>query len=214
MESVSMRDDVENVGGTRFDADHLLAARPDLKRRAAVAAAIAAVGDLVRRCREADGLTQPELAERTGITQPSLSDLERGVGINGPTTATLVRIFAELSDQLVITSRSELDADRDAEVVAAGQALADALGRIATVPDAGIAKITATLEECCAQNSQNIPLVLMVQGMLWGMQAASNATRPTSLRINFAVELSAAAIADWRHSSAEQGAYPRLFADV
>src|ERR671932_317482 len=36
-------------------------------------------GDLVRRCRRSAGLTQEELAERSGLSVRAISDLERGV---------------------------------------------------------------------------------------------------------------------------------------
>jgi transcriptional regulator with XRE-family HTH domain len=48
-----------------------------------------AAGDLVRAMREAAGLTQAELVEKSGVGQSTLSDIERGVGKEGPGFRTL-----------------------------------------------------------------------------------------------------------------------------
>jgi transcriptional regulator with XRE-family HTH domain len=48
------------------------------------------VGEGIRRCRKDRGLTQIELAERTGLAQPSISDMERGK--NWPHYSTLSRV--------------------------------------------------------------------------------------------------------------------------
>jgi transcriptional regulator with XRE-family HTH domain len=48
------------------------------------------VGEGIRRCRKDRGLTQIELAERTGLAQPSISDME--LGKNWPHYSTLRRV--------------------------------------------------------------------------------------------------------------------------
>jgi HTH-type transcriptional regulator / antitoxin HipB len=58
------------------------------------------IGERVRAVREAHGLSQRELAERVGSTQPAIARLEAG-GVN-PSLATLERIAAALESALVI----------------------------------------------------------------------------------------------------------------
>jgi len=48
------------------------------------------VGEGIRRCRKDRGLSQVELAERTGLAQPSISDME--LGKNWPHYSTLRRV--------------------------------------------------------------------------------------------------------------------------
>src|SRR5918997_6366331 len=52
-------------------------------------------GDLLRRLRVARGLTQEQLAERTGLSVRGISDLERGVR-NVPYRETILRLIAGL----------------------------------------------------------------------------------------------------------------------
>ena len=52
-----------------------------------------AIGNQLRELRENAGLTQSELSARTGISQPKLSDYERGVV--QPTSASVDRIVRE-----------------------------------------------------------------------------------------------------------------------
>lgn len=51
-------------------------------------------GRLVREMRERAGLSQLELAEKLGISQPRVSALEAGRGRDGPSYALLKRIVA------------------------------------------------------------------------------------------------------------------------
>lgn len=59
------------------------------------------LGDMVRKLRLDAGLSQEELAQRAGMTQPALSRLERGGGI--PTIAVLDRIAAALHATLKVS---------------------------------------------------------------------------------------------------------------
>lgn len=52
------------------------------------------VGRNARRIREAKGLTQEQLAERSGFSQQYLSDLERG--LRNPTVVTLFELAQAL----------------------------------------------------------------------------------------------------------------------
>ena len=60
------------------------------------------VGLIIKRAREAEGLTQAQLASRLGITQPSIARLE-SAGDN-VTVATLQRALNVLNRTLEITS--------------------------------------------------------------------------------------------------------------
>jgi ribosome-binding protein aMBF1 (putative translation factor) len=59
------------------------------------------IGAMVRELRLGAGLSQEELAQRAGMTQPALSRLERGGGI--PTIAVLDRIADALHATLTVS---------------------------------------------------------------------------------------------------------------
>ena len=59
-------------------------------------------GDMLRRVRESSGLTQAELAEKTGMTQPAVSRLESGFGQRGPEMETVMRFVHGCNAHLVI----------------------------------------------------------------------------------------------------------------
>lgn len=64
------------------------------------------VGENVRRLRLAAGLTQEQLAERSGLSQQYLSDLERG--LRNPTIVSLWEIAAPLGvspDKLIASDK-------------------------------------------------------------------------------------------------------------
>lgn len=54
-------------------------------------------GDVVRRAREAAGISQTELAKRAGLTQSNLSHIERGVNRLG------FEVAARIADALGIS---------------------------------------------------------------------------------------------------------------
>src|ERR1700681_2795011 len=64
------------------------------------------VGSAVRAARRRAGVTQVELAERTGTSQPSIARLERG--LVSPTVITLDRIARALGTDLVIDFEPQL----------------------------------------------------------------------------------------------------------
>jgi transcriptional regulator with XRE-family HTH domain len=61
---------------------------------------VPSVGEQVRRLRTAAGLTQYELANRTGSTQPAVAHLE--AGRRTPTLATLEKVARALGHDLVV----------------------------------------------------------------------------------------------------------------
>ena len=63
-------------------------------------------GHLIRQARAAARLTQTELAEATGLPQSAISDLERGVGVDGPTYRTLNSIGKVLGQRLTFISET------------------------------------------------------------------------------------------------------------
>lgn len=49
------------------------------------------IGDLVRKCREAEGLFQTDLAAMSGVYQPTISDIE--TGLRDPKLETVEKLF-------------------------------------------------------------------------------------------------------------------------
>jgi transcriptional regulator with XRE-family HTH domain len=88
-----------------LDFDRLIGTKSEARQAADGAEIVASVGELVRRVR--GDVTQSDLARRTAITQAHISELERGLGTNGPTVVTLARIVSELGDKALIDTAKE-----------------------------------------------------------------------------------------------------------
>ena len=73
-----------------------LARDPDYALGYAARRAVIEAGELVSALRAARGITRAELAERSGVSQEEISEIERAVGRYGPTVATLGRLDAAL----------------------------------------------------------------------------------------------------------------------
>jgi transcriptional regulator with XRE-family HTH domain len=54
--------------------------------------AVLYAGSVIRRMREHARLTQREMAMRVGTSQPHISDIERGTGLQGPTFLMLAKV--------------------------------------------------------------------------------------------------------------------------
>jgi ribosome-binding protein aMBF1 (putative translation factor) len=80
-----------------LNVDDVLERDPTLRAAANAAQVSAAVGRMMRRARLRAGLSQAQLADRMGATQAHVSELERGLGHNGPTAATLARTMDVLA---------------------------------------------------------------------------------------------------------------------
>jgi transcriptional regulator with XRE-family HTH domain len=65
---------------------------------------------LVRTARRRKGLTQRELAHRTGIPQPMISSIERG--LQDPRYSTLERILAAVDQEFDVVDRAGAGVDR------------------------------------------------------------------------------------------------------
>jgi len=70
------------------------ARNPELAAQSGLSSAAMRAGTMVREMRKGAGLSQGELAERIGVTQERVSEIERGAGPQGPTFALLERIAA------------------------------------------------------------------------------------------------------------------------
>jgi transcriptional regulator with XRE-family HTH domain len=86
---------------------------------ATLAAAEADFGDLLRRHRQAAGLTQEELAARTGLSVRGLSDLERGARVT-PRKDTV---------QFLVDALGLVGVEREMFVAAAGRRIATNVSR-------------------------------------------------------------------------------------
>jgi len=111
-----------------LDFDRLIGTKSEAREAADGAEIVASVGELVRRVRTARDVTQSDLARRTAITQAHISELERGLGTNGPTVVTLARIVSELGDKALFDTTKERAA-REAEQINAAKSWVFALLR-------------------------------------------------------------------------------------
>jgi transcriptional regulator with XRE-family HTH domain len=64
--------------------------------------ALIQLGTMLRQVRETSGMTQLELAERVGMTQPAVSRIESGFGPHGPEIDTVMRFVQGCDFELVI----------------------------------------------------------------------------------------------------------------
>jgi transcriptional regulator with XRE-family HTH domain len=80
-----------NVSKTLVDIDALYDTPEQMEMFHEASDAIEAAA-LIRRIRELIGITQVELAQRLGVSQPRMSYIEKGEGPNGPTYSILKRV--------------------------------------------------------------------------------------------------------------------------
>lgn len=106
MERFVTKDNMNRAHGKRFDFDRVLSSVRGKENITSIQASIA-LGDFLRNVREREGVTQSALAERVGTTQPHISEIERGLGKNGPSVGTVARLLTELGDELLVVSRKE-----------------------------------------------------------------------------------------------------------
>jgi HTH-type transcriptional regulator/antitoxin HipB len=64
--------------------------------------AMIGLGKMLRQMREHEGITQEELARRTGMTQPAISRIEQGFSTHAPTIETLARYVHGCKKKLLI----------------------------------------------------------------------------------------------------------------
>ena len=88
--------------------------------------------NLLRDARTLSGLTQAALAARSGTSQATLSDYERGA--KQPSTATLARILAAAGWRLTIEPSQPVRVPSRAELEGAGAGLVDVLALAEALP--------------------------------------------------------------------------------
>jgi transcriptional regulator with XRE-family HTH domain len=74
--------------------------RPDLLGLPEVDPAAIEVGLALRRARVGAGLSQPDLSRLTGVPQSAISDIERGIGKNGPSFRMIKTLASALKHEL------------------------------------------------------------------------------------------------------------------
>jgi ribosome-binding protein aMBF1 (putative translation factor) len=80
------------------------------------------MGEMLRKAREASGLTQEALAAKIGMKQPAVSRLESGFGPHGPEVDTVMRFVHGCNLELVIGVQPKVTTTshhRDAPALAA-----------------------------------------------------------------------------------------------
>jgi DNA-binding XRE family transcriptional regulator len=80
---------------------------PGLTREMKLSSAAMRAGALIREMRKDAHLSQSELARRLGLSQARVSEIEAGVGTQGPTWDLMERISAACGKILVVTSPNE-----------------------------------------------------------------------------------------------------------
>ncbi|WP_226584237.1 helix-turn-helix domain-containing protein [Acuticoccus sediminis] len=71
------------------------------------------LGAAIQRRRKALGLTQTDLADKAGLRQATISEIERGEGAR---LESLMRILAALDLELTVRPRTRMDADEIGEI--------------------------------------------------------------------------------------------------
>lgn len=157
-------------GGARLNFERLAPRTPAAERAAELSRTLVAVGDFVRALRHQMGLSQSDLAKRVETTQAHISELERGVGRNGPTVAILTRIVRELGDDLVIGSQKERDKQYATLISSAQSSIGDTAESLSKGREglSGIVRAFATLR---AEN-QNPAVKAVVGSLLTGIYLA------------------------------------------
>jgi len=158
---------------TKFDLDRLIGDEPEMRQAADSAAAAVRAGELVRRVRTQHKMSQTELAQRAGMTQAHISELERGVGANGPTVVTLARIMHELGDEAVIDTAAER-ADRELKLMSEAKSWIAGLIESSAIRSVEIeaSAIAAELPTPVADVSRNPFKQMMGEGVLAGFSLA------------------------------------------
>jgi DNA-binding XRE family transcriptional regulator len=82
-------------------------ADPHLTAERGLSSAAMRAGDLVRAMRKDAGLSQSKLAEQLGISQARISEIEAGIGSQGPTWDLMERISVACGKTLGVAASSE-----------------------------------------------------------------------------------------------------------
>jgi transcriptional regulator with XRE-family HTH domain len=161
--------------GEKFDFDRVLAEAPgagDTMRGTEVAVA---AGDLIHRARNRKAMSQANLAKRVGSTQPHISDIERGLGENGPTVGTIARLLRELDDELLVQSRKDRALWMADRIDAAEVALGDLTERIARSGVTNMTEVMAELSKANKAERENPFKNTLINGIVLGIHMALRA---------------------------------------
>lgn len=130
--------------GEPFPVEEIVSATPEGAQAYRDQSAVLEAAAIIRQMREGARLTQRELAQRIGTTQPHISELERGTGTQGPTFLMLRRIAKACGTELRVEVGSQGEA-ASVQAVAeeklaqahenVREALSDALGSSPALPD-------------------------------------------------------------------------------
>ena len=82
-------------------------ADPRLASAAGLSSAAMRAGDLVRAMRKDAGLSQSQLADKLGVTQARVSEVEAGIGSQGPTWDLMERISVACGKTLGVAASSD-----------------------------------------------------------------------------------------------------------
>jgi transcriptional regulator with XRE-family HTH domain len=163
----------EHGRSRKLDLDRLLDGRPQAKTAAEWAEVTAAAGELVRRKRVESGISQSELATRIGSTQAHISELERGLGPNGPTVAMLTRIIHEFGDDLVVDTKNERSRREAEQMVSARSSVGDLAAQLgADLQREGFAVMLREWSDLAKAAADNPFAKMLSEGMLAGLYMA------------------------------------------
>lgn len=96
-------------GASLRDTFEQLRNRPDLLGVDKVDPAALEAGIKLQRLRSSRGVTQKQLEQRSGISQSAISDIERGVGADGPSYRIISTLVHSLDAKITFEDFEELD---------------------------------------------------------------------------------------------------------
>lgn len=113
---------------------------PALVKHVGLSSAAMRAGELVRQMRRHAGLSQVELADRLGVSQARISEIESGAGTHGPTWNVMERIAAVCGQAIGVLSATPAEPSAEAALwTMAKRALGSV---ISTSAKAALQKIT------------------------------------------------------------------------
>lgn len=155
--------------GKKFDFDRVLAEVPDAVETVRATEAVVAAGELIRQARVRKGISQVTLAKRVGTTQPHVSEIERGIGENGPSVRILSRLLRELDDTLLVLSRKEQARWMAERIEAAEAAVGELAEAIARDGVTDMVAVMAKLAEVNTAEQQNPFKNTLLNGLILGI---------------------------------------------
>ncbi len=208
----------ENVNGfgKPLDFDRVLSVAADAdatetlgKTNAAIAA-----GDLIRRVRDRKGVSQPILSKRTDITQPHISEIERGLGQNGPTVGTLARLLSALGDELILQSKQERALWIARRIDAAESSIADITEALALSDITDMNQVLSALALANKSETENPFKNTLLNGIILGIHMTLRSlSRSSDINLTNKIFMDAAEDASQRFSETDfaKSGFSRMF---